>query len=132
MTALVKIKNPVEYRFQQWIGHYPESAHPFDRRRFLLFVKNICTFNARRWKDADYLEKRILKSKPHFDRDRLQQKLIIFESLIDFFDTPSDKANWEFDPSEEVSKDCYVELGFREKKFYRTEKPLRRSPETKT
>lgn len=122
--ALVKIKNPVEYRFQKWIRHYPESTHPTDRGNFLYLVKNICRFNARNWKDASYLESRILKSKPSFNRRRLMELLITFEYLIDFYAHRADSATWSFDSHVKVSNGNYLEVGYKNGEFSEIEKPL--------
>lgn len=122
--ALVKIKNPVEYRFQKWIRHYPESTHPSDVRNFLCLVKNICRFNAKKWKNVIYLESRILESKPSFDRGRLTELLIIFEYLVDFYSYPADKTTWSFDSSVKASSGKYLEVGFKNNEFYEVEKSL--------
>lgn len=124
MCALVKIKNPVEYRFQKWIRHCPESTHPTDRRNFLLFVQNVCRFNAKKWKDVNYLERRILQIVPQFDSCELQNKLIIFEYLVDFYKQAADKATWSHDPSIRCSIGNYLEIGFRNNEFYEIEKPI--------
>ena len=81
MSALVRYKNQTEYSFQVWIRNFPESTHPLDRKRFLTFAKTVCAFNATRWKNISFLKARILKEKPNFDVERLQDILITFEYL---------------------------------------------------
>ena len=85
--GLVKIKQPVEYSFLQWINNYPDSGHWADRERFLRFVKTVCKYNATRWKKPDHLKNRILEAKPHFDPDFLDRLLDLYDKLIQFYKT---------------------------------------------
>jgi hypothetical protein len=130
MSAFIKIKNPVEYRFQQWVRNFPGSGHSTDRKNFLLFVKNVCRYSATRWKDVKYLEEQILHVKPHFDRQRLQELLIIFEYLIDFYKTSPDTNTWFIDNYFECPKGSYIEIGYKAGKFYEVEKSYRKVSKT--
>ena len=85
--ALIKIKQPVEYSFLQWINNYPDSGHWADKERFLRFVKTVCKYNATRWKKPDHLKNRILEAKPHFDPDFLDRLLDLYADLIQFHKT---------------------------------------------
>ena len=117
---LVKIKNPVEHSFQLWICNYPESTHPSDEERFLKFVKNVCVYNARKWKDPDFLRKKVLTYKPNFNEKKLEQKLLIYEKLIDFHKVKHTPRTWS--PTEVLSKipsNSYIERGWSSKEgFY--------------
>jgi hypothetical protein len=84
---IYKIKNPVEYSFHIWMSNYPDSGHWADKERFYSFVKTICRYNARKWKDTGYLKKRILERKHRFDTKYLDYLLDLFIQLLDFYKT---------------------------------------------
>jgi hypothetical protein len=121
MTALVKYKNPTEYSFYIWMRNYPESSHWADTERFCKFVKTVCVFNAKKWKDVNYLEKRILDEKPNFDPENLQDKLIAFEHMIDFYKAPPMSRCWVIEEVE-AEKNNYIERGIKNGKFYEIQK----------
>jgi hypothetical protein len=81
--SLYKIKQPVEYAFLQWMNNFPDSAHPLDQKRFFEFVKTVW-YKAIKWKKPDYLRKRILEAKPHFDKEFLEGRLDLYTKLLDF------------------------------------------------
>lgn len=82
--SIVKIKQPVEYSFLQWINNFPNSGHWKDKERFFRFVKTVCRYNARNWKKPNYLKKRILQTKPHFDKQILDGLLNLYADLLQF------------------------------------------------
>ena len=123
--ALVKYKNPVVYGFQIWMANHPESTHPLDRERFLEFAKNVCRYNAKRWKDVDFLEKQILEVKPTFDPDRLEQILIAFEYLVDFHGTNALPNVWR-DEDTTIESGHYYERGYKNGQFYEETKQIPR------
>ncbi|HOI16244.1 MAG TPA: hypothetical protein PK036_07850 [Geobacteraceae bacterium] len=82
--SLFKIKNPVEYSFIQWMNNFPDSGHWADKERFFRFVKTVSRYKALRWKNANYLKKRILDRKPNFDADFLENILDLYSTLLEF------------------------------------------------
>ncbi len=116
--------NPTEYSFYIWIRNNPESAHWADRKRFLEFVKTVCAFNAKKWKDPNYLEKRILKEKPGFNQERLRELLIVYKYLIDFHKTAPLPRSWRFEKVK-VEDGNYLEQGIKDGKFYNKELPIK-------
>ena len=124
MSCLLKIKNPVEYSFYVWINQFPESAHPADTERFLRLAKNVCIYNAKCWKDTEYLEKRILESKPNFTLKTLEQLLIIWENLISFYSTKGTPRNWFIDNTHNARRGFYIETGIKDGRVYEIEKEI--------
>lgn len=82
----VKSKNSIEDSFNIWISQYPDSLNHKDNERFLKFVRNVCIFHSKKWKDTEYLEKRINEKKPNFDKDKLESFMFVYEFLIDFYE----------------------------------------------
>lgn len=118
-SALIKYKNPVEYSFWIWMNHYPESEHPTDQDFFLIFTKNVCIFNAKKWQDTEYLEKCILKIRPNCDKEWLEQKLITYENLIAFYKIDPYPKSWSGETTnEKIPKDHYIERGYKDNKIY--------------
>jgi hypothetical protein len=58
--GLQKIKTPVEYSFYQWMNSFPDSTHPCDKKRFYTFVRTVCRYNAKKWKDINSVRQKIL------------------------------------------------------------------------
>lgn len=123
MTALVKYKNPVEYSFRQWMDNYPESAHWADRGRFVEFTKNVCVYNAKKWKDVVFLKQRILEIKPNFEEDCLSDLISAFEFMVDFYKTPARRLCIEDHIA--IKKGYYIERGFKNGKYYENELPIK-------
>lgn len=123
MTALVKYKNQVEYSFQTWMKNHPESTHWADKDRFLKFTKNVCTYNAKRWKDPEFLKQRILKMKPNFDNNRLVNLTIAFEYMVEFHKTSALPRVWQIEADVEAKNGYYIERGFKNGNFYDKELP---------
>lgn len=123
MTALVKYKNPVEYSFLSWVKLYPESTHPKDKERFIQFVKNVCRYKASKWKDTDFLKEQILKHKPKFNESRLQDLVIAFEYMIEFYNTDPTQV-WVIENAE-VKNGYYIERGVENGKFYERQLPIK-------
>mgnify|MGYP001583853251 CR=1 FL=1 len=123
MNALVKYKNQVEYSFLLWIKSYPESTHPNDKERFLQFTKNVCRYNARKWKNTEFLKQRILKEKPNFNQDSLQDFIIAFDYMIEFYKTDPLPQVWRIEDTE-VKKGFYIERGAKGGQFYEKQLPL--------
>jgi hypothetical protein len=121
--ALVKYKNQIEYSFYIWIRNYPESSHPADKERFLVFAKTVCSFNGKKWKDTEYLKQRILKEKPNFDIDVLETILIIYENLMEFFKVNELPRSWR-DEGELIERGFYFERGVKNGSFYEKKLPL--------
>ena len=120
--SLVKIKNPVEYSFYRWIKHCPSSSHPFDMNNFYKFVRNVCSYNATTW-DVEKFEKRVLEEKPNFNRDRLQDLAIQFETCKEFKKTARTPSSWFFQKNVDVSNGYYLEKGVNKNgEFYSKEK----------
>ncbi len=92
MEKYERKKQSVESSFKLWINQYPNSWHPYDKERFLKFVRHVCIFSASKWKHTEYLEKRIIKEKPNFDKDDLGCLLVIYDYLTDFYDTLKNKT----------------------------------------
>ncbi|MEN9852133.1 MAG: hypothetical protein RI996_76 [Candidatus Parcubacteria bacterium] len=80
-------KKPTEESFINWINGYPETYHPADRDRFYTFVKTVCRYNSSNWKNGDFLKKKILEIKSNFNKNKLENILEEYESLISFYDT---------------------------------------------
>lgn len=74
----------IEVAFNTWINNYPESYHPLDQERFLVFVKTVCRYSENQ-KDADWLKKKIEKSNQSFNPDNLEKFLNQFELFQKFY-----------------------------------------------
>jgi hypothetical protein len=86
--VIYKIKTPVEYSFHIWMSNHPDSTHWADKERFYTFVKTICRYRARKWKDAMYLKKRVLRIQPNFDLEHLDCLQDLFMQLLDYHNAP--------------------------------------------
>lgn len=81
---LIRIKNPVEYSFIQWMNNFPDSGHWTDKERFFRFVKTACRYKAHKWKNPNYLKTRIFDRNPNFDTDSLEIILNLYLNLLEF------------------------------------------------
>jgi hypothetical protein len=106
---IYKIKNPVEYSFHIWMSNHPDSAHWADKARFYLFVKTVCRYNARKWKNRSYLKKRILNRMPHFDLNYLDNLLDLYMQLIEFHNTAPLRASGLAKGKSSAKSNCYIE-----------------------
>lgn len=106
---IYKIKNPVEYSFHIWMSNYPNSGHWADKERFYSFVKTICRYNAKKWKDTSYLKKRILERMPHFEPKYLDYLLDLFMQLIDFYKTAPLRSIGIAKRQSVTNSNCYIE-----------------------
>jgi hypothetical protein len=107
--AIIRIRQPVEYSFLQWINNYPDSGHWKDKERFLCFVKTVCKYNASRWKNSQYLKTRILEARPHFEADFLDRILDLYASLIQFYKT-AECCHIQLTTRRNIKKGHYIEL----------------------
>jgi hypothetical protein len=121
--SLIKYKNQTEYSFYVWINNFPESSHPLDKKRFLEFAKTVCKFNAKKWKNTKYLKERILKEKSNFDPENLEDILIVYKYLVDFYKTPSMPISFVVSDVK-LKSGHYLEKGIKNGKFYTKELPL--------
>ena len=120
--SLYKIKQPVEYTFLQWMNNYPDSGHWADEERFFRFVKTVCRYNASRWKKPDYLRKKILEVKPHFDQGFLDSLLNLYISLLEFYRTNACSSTRL--SSRKIKKGHYIEVRVKKGNIYEVELPL--------
>jgi len=121
--ALVRIRQPVEYSFLQWINNHPDSGHWADKERFLRFVKTVCRYNANRWKRSNYLKSRILEVKPHFDPDLLDRLLDLYDDLIQFHKTGACISTQSV-INRTSTRGHYIEVRVRNGIIYERELPL--------
>ena len=124
MTALVKYKNQTEYSFYRWIGAFPESLHSNDLDRFYKFAKTVCAFSAKKWKNPIYLKERILKEKPHFKLDALEEVLIAYEHILEFYKTHPMPRPWVIEKTE-IKRGHYIERGIKNGDFYEIQKKIK-------
>jgi hypothetical protein len=121
--SLYKIKQPVEYAFLQWMNNFPDSAHPLDQKRFFEFVKTVCRYKAIKWKKPDYLRKRILEAKPHFDKEFLERRLDLYSKLLDFH--RANPCSSQLQHSKKKVKDGhYIEIHVKNGIISEVERPL--------
>lgn len=114
---------PVEYSFYVWIQSINEDYEPVGVDFFLIFVKNVCYFNAKSWMKLGNLREKILEEIPGFDNDILEQKLYIFETCINFHRTNPYGRGMHF-ANEKIKKGCYLEKSCKEGIFIEKLKPL--------
>jgi hypothetical protein len=119
--AIIKIRQPVEYSFFQWMNNYPDSGHWKDKERFFIFVKTVCRYNASKWKNPQYLKTRILEIVPHFDIDLLERLLELYNNLIQFNKAVSFPTT-QLRPNARVKKDHYIELSVKKGAIQEIEK----------
>jgi Fe-S-cluster formation regulator IscX/YfhJ len=91
------------------MSNYPDSGHWADKERFYSFVKTICRYNARKWKDTSYLKKRILERMPHFDPKYLDYLQDLFMQLIDFHKIPPLRSIGITEGPSTAESNCYIE-----------------------
>lgn len=120
--SLYKIKNPVEYSFHIWINNYPDSGHWADKGRFLSFVKTVCRYNAKKWKNANYLKKKVLERLPNFDLGYLEHLLRLYDELIEFYKATPLTSNYKIS-DRTVKDDHYIEMGVKKGTIYKRELP---------
>lgn len=123
--ALIKLKNQVELSFHNWLHQHPESMHPLDMKRFYVFVKCVCVYNAKKWKDSNFLKEKILELKPNFDPDLLERLLNLYENLIEFYRISALPRCWYIDDQVDAHDGYYIERGIKNGSIYQIEKPQR-------
>jgi hypothetical protein len=122
--TIIKIKNLVEFSFHKWIS----KGYPFDSKSFYIFVKTVCKYHATKWKNSNYLEKRILEKMPALadDQEYLDNQLILFEHLIEFHKAIPLK-DWDPIPHKycrQVKSGYYIEQWIKDGKIQERELPL--------
>ncbi len=121
--TILRIRQPVEYSFLQWINNYPDSGHWADKERFFRFVKTVCRYNASRWKKSNYLKSRILAAKPHFDPDFLDRLLDLHDNLIQFHKTGA-CPDTQSVTHRTVTRGHYIEVRVKKGIIYESELPF--------
>jgi hypothetical protein len=122
--GIVRIITPVEYSFHQWMSAYPDSTHWADKNRFYTFARTICRYNAKKWKNSEYVRERILKRKPNFDLDYLEYLLRLLDELIQYSKAYPIACGLQF--SDLDVKDGHVlEITVKNDKLEMKQKPLR-------
>ncbi|MDA8326581.1 MAG: hypothetical protein M0033_10230 [Nitrospiraceae bacterium] len=124
MGYLYRIRTPVEYSFHVWISNFPDSRHPHDKDRFLAFVKTVCRYDRKKWKNSNYLEERILKVKPRFDPYYLQYLLQLYHDLLNFYKMPPIRHHGIDNGSQSVKEGFYIEIEIKNGKVYERELPI--------
>lgn len=120
--SIIKIKQPVEYSFLQWINNFPESGHWADKERFYKFTKTVCRYNAKKWKNTEYLKSRILNEKPEFDQKIMDVLLYLYEEFIKFNKSVCYSTTQFSD--QKVKKGYYIEIQVKHGNIYEVEKPI--------
>jgi len=120
--VLVKYKQPVEYSFVVWITNYPESNHPIDDENFYSFVKNVCRYNASKWKNEKFLKSKILKRKPKFNPQKLKELLYLYGHLKKFYNATYLPGTWRMESNTRVSQCHYIERGVKKGVLYQKER----------
>lgn len=64
---LIHHKKPTKESFIRWINQHPDSSHPLDYSRFLIFVKTGLRQGASKLLDPENFKKEVLRLKPDFD-----------------------------------------------------------------
>jgi hypothetical protein len=118
----VHIANPVEFSFLQWLGGLPDSGHPQDMRSFYRFVKTVCRYRAKNWKDSERVRSEILKVLPSFNRASLDHLMSLYPYLVECCDTPPYVSDMYLDLP--VADGHYLEITARKGKVTRKEVPL--------
>jgi hypothetical protein len=121
--GLVRIKTPVEYSFHQWMSAYPDSGHWADKNRFYTFARTICRYNAKRWKDTEFVRREVLKRKPHFDQEYLDYLIRLLDELIQYSKVYPIRSGLQFS-HRDVKDDHYLEIKVKNDKLEMKEKPL--------
>ncbi len=91
------------------MNNFPDSGHWADMERFFKFVKTVCRYKASKWKDQNYLKKKILEHTPHFDLNFLGYLLNLYVNLIEFHKSIAFSGQFQIG-SREVKKDHFIEL----------------------
>ncbi len=123
---LRKIKTPVECCFIMWMNNFPDSPHWNDKERFFQFVKTVCRYNAKKWKNIDFLKTRILEHSPHFDPEMLNLRLNLFTELVEFYNVRPMTGSFEI-TDKTVKEGHYIEVECRNGKRIEREKPLKKA-----
>lgn len=120
--GIIRIVTPVEYSFHRWVSAYPDSGHPSDKKRFYIFARTIAHYHAKKWKNTEYVEERILKIKPHFDPEYLKYLMGLLVDLLEYSMVAAiDAGNLDF----EVTDNHVLEIRVKNDKVEMKEKPLR-------
>lgn len=123
--TLVRYKGHTEYSFMIWINHYPESNHPTDDENFYYFIKTVCRYNAKKWKNTDYLKRRILEIIPNFNSVKLENIIADYVKLLNFYKTPHLPSGLFRDSNvREVRLGFCIERWFANGEFYEKEVPM--------
>lgn len=121
-----RYKRLVEYSFYQWILAYPWSKHPNDMKRFYTFVKTVCSYNSKNWKNPEYLRERILEEYPELCEEMQDYFVHLYDHLIDFHKTRALPRGIHPELRDEEPKDGYCfEFGVKQGKFYKKEVPIK-------
>jgi hypothetical protein len=107
---LTRHRNPVAESFYLWLSQHPESTHWADMGRFYVFVNTAIGHNASIWLDPVHLEERVLAARPHFNRGRLNELLIVTEHIRDARKTQRFPAVTIAPDSPDDPRDSFLEV----------------------
>ena len=86
--TLIRFKNQTEYAFLTWMGGFPESHHFLDDERFYRFVKCIARYRAKKWRDREYFEQRVLAHTLHFSPENIDYFWDKLQTCLHYHTTP--------------------------------------------
>ncbi len=73
--------------FDNWINLSDGISHPDDEKRFFIFVKSVYYYHATRWKNIDFLKRKILENNKFLNREgKLSEILERYSCLLRFCD----------------------------------------------
>lgn len=83
--SIFREKHPVQKSFDNWIDFSNGIGHPDDEKAFFIFVKSVHHYHATKWKDIDFLRKKILEKNKFLNRkERLTEILELYSCLLKF------------------------------------------------
>ena len=86
--AIVRYKNPTDQALIIWLSNWPNSGHPLDEERFMVFAKSTARYRNKKWLDYDTFKKALEDSEHHFSEEEIQDYYYKLRSFVDFHSTP--------------------------------------------
>ncbi|MFZ1360721.1 MAG: hypothetical protein WAS27_01660 [Candidatus Saccharimonadales bacterium] len=84
MTVL-RIKNQSDYAFQIWMNSFPNSTHPLDKERFLVFAKTVARYRNKKWLNYEHFENSIKLHPSHFDENKIESYFARLADYVEFY-----------------------------------------------
>lgn len=85
--ALIRFKNQSDYALLHWLSQWPNSGHPLDEQRFMVFAKCVARYRSKKWLQYENFEAALQQSNHHFENEDIEKHYFKLRSFVEFYHT---------------------------------------------